>query len=411
MKKIFLTLALVALSSSAFAGGYRVALQGVRQAALGGTAATQIRDASVAFYNPAGLAFIDSKLSIAVGGFGVKSEVKWQDPLTLNRAKTNNKLSTPLYLAVSYKPVDDLAVAISVATPFGSSLSWPNDWENRANITNIELQAINIQPTVSYKFNDWFSVGVGFIYTHGAATLKKVQTVSGNDINLELKDKDAHGLGFNFGAMFRPGDKFALGLAYRSNVDAKANYGKVKWSNVPSALGSNPTFQTTEWNTILPLPSEFTVGASYKFTKKFNLYADIAWQNWTRYKDLTINLYNPSTGYTQQSSSIKNWKDNTVYRIGAEYAFTDMIQGRLGYNFDKSPVPSSYWSSETPSTNNHSFTAGLGLNLKSGFMVDLFFGYVHGEERYFYNVADNFQGDMKLNAFNFGVGVAYNLKK
>lgn len=410
MKKFFLTLSLVALYSNAFAGGYRVALQGVRQAALGGTSATQVRDASVAFYNPAGLAFVDSKLSIAVGGFGVKSEVKWQDQVTLNKAKSDNKLSTPVYLAVSYKPVDDLALAISVATPYGSSLKWPNDWENRANITQIDLQAINIQPTVSYKFNDWFSIGVGFIYTHGAATLKKVQTVAGNDIHLELKDKDAHGLGFNMGAMFKPGDKFTLGLAYRSNVDAKANKGTIKWADVPTGLASNSTFQTTKWNTVLPLPSEFTAGIAYKFTPKFQMFGDIAWQNWTRYEALTINLYNPETGYTQQSSSVKNWKDNTVYRIGAEYTFTDMIQGRLGYYYDQSPVPSDYWSSETPSTNNHSFTGGLGFNLKNGLLIDLFLGYVQGQERHINNIADKFQGDVKLHAFNFGVGVAYNLK-
>ena len=410
MKKIFLTLTLAALSSTAFAGGYRVALQGVRQAAMGGTSATHVRDASVAFYNPAGLAFVDAKLSIAAGGFGVKSVVKWQDPLTLNTAESNNKISTPVYLAVSYKPVDDVAIALSVSTPFGSSLTWPNDWENRANITEIDLQAFNIQPTVSYKFNDWFSVGIGFIYSHGSATLKKVQTVAGNDIDLELKDKNAHGLGFNMGAMFKPGDKFALGIAYRSNVNAKANYGNVKWTNVPSALTTNPTFQTTQWNTVLPLPAEFSAGVSYKFTPKFQMFADIAVQNWSAYKDLTIDLYNPETGFSQQSVPVKNWNDNTVFRLGAEYTFTDLIQGRLGYYYDKSPVPSAYWSSETPSTDLNSFTAGLGFNFKNGFMLDLFGGYVHGKERYVHNVADNFQGDVKLHAFNFGVGVAYNLK-
>jgi len=410
MKKIFLTLTLAALSSSAFAGGYRVALQGVRQAAMGGTSAMHARDASVAFYNPAGLAFVDAKLSIAVGGFGVKSEAKWQDPLTLNTAKSDNKLSTPVYLAVSYKPVDDLALALSVTTPFGSSLKWPNDWENRANITQIDLQAFNIQPTVAYKFNDWFSVGVGFIYTHGSATLKRIQTVAGNDIDLELKDKDAHGLGFNIGAMFKPGDKFTLGLAYRSNSKANANYGSVKWSNVPSGLANNPNFQTTQWNTSLPLPSEFTAGLSYKVTPKLLMSGEVVFQDWSSYKDLTINIYNPQTGYSQESKSIKNWKDNAVYRVGAEYTFSDLIQGRLGYYFDKSPVPSSYWSSETPSTNNHSFTGGVGFNFKNGLMLDTFFGYVHGKERFVHNIQDNFQGDVKLHAFNFGVGVSYNLK-
>jgi len=410
MKKIFLTLALVALSSSAFAGGYRVALQGVRQAALGGNSVTLTRDASVAFYNPAGLAFVDAKLSIAAGVVGVKSEARWQDPSTLNKASSDNGISTPIYLAVSYKPIDDLAIGLSVATPFGSSLKWPNDWENRANITEIDLQAFNIQPTVAYKFTEWFSVGAGFIYTHGNATMKKVQTVAGNDINLEIEDDDAHGLGFNLGAMFRPSDKMNVALAYRSNVDAKANYGTAKWNNVPSGLANNPTFQTTQWQTVLPLPSEFVVGASYKITPKLEMFGEVSWQNWTRYKDLTIVLQNPETGYSQESVSVKNWKDNTIYRIGAEYSFSDFVQGRLGYYYDKSPVPSQYWSSETPSTNNHSINAGLGLYFKNGFMVDLYGGYVHGEERYIHNIDQDFRGDVRLKAFNFGVGVAYNLK-
>lgn len=410
MKKIFLTLALAALSSSAFAGGYRVALQGVRQAALGGNSTTLARDASVAFYNPAGLAFVDAKLSIAAGVFGVKSEAKWQDPQTLNKAVTDNGLSTPIYLAVSYKPTDNLAVGLSVTTPFGSSLTWPNDWENRSNITEIELQAFNVQPTVAYKFTEWFSVGAGFIYTHGSATMKKVQTVAGNDIGLELEDDDAHGLGFNIGTMFRPTEKWNVALAYRSNVDAKANYGTVTWNNVPSGLSTNPTFQTSQWSTVLPLPSEFVVGTSYKVTPKLELFGEVSWQNWTRYKDLSIILQNPETGYEQESVSVKNWKDNTIFRIGAEYTFNDMIQGRIGYYHDESPVPSQYWSSETPSTDNNAFTAGLGFNFKNGFMLDLYGAFVKGQERYIHNVDQDFRGDVKLKAFNFGLGLAYNIK-
>ncbi len=32
-----------------------------------------------------------------------------------------------MYLVVSYKPVDDLAIGLSVTTPFGSSVTWPED--------------------------------------------------------------------------------------------------------------------------------------------------------------------------------------------------------------------------------------------------------------------------------------------
>lgn len=410
MKRIYFALAFIGLSASVFAGGYRVALQGVRQAALGGTSATQTRDASVAFYNPAGLAFVESKLSIAVGGFGVATDVKWQDPLTLQSSKTDNDLGTPMYLAVSYKPTDDLAVGVSVSTPFGSSLTWPNDWPNRANITHIKLQAFNVQPTIAYRFTDWFSVGAGFIYTHGTAHLEKVQTVAGNDIGLKLKDNDAHGLGFSIGAMFKPGEKFGLGISYRSNVDVKANKGNITWSNVPNGLSTTAPFTTDKWNTVLPLPSEFTVGVSYKITPKFEMFGDVVWANWTRYKSLDINLYNEATGAGITSSSKKNWKDNTIYRVGAEYTFTDRLQGRLGYYFDKSPVPGAYWSSETPSTNLHAITGGIGYRLNDFFYVDVYGGYVQGEERHINNIADNFIGDVRLRAINFGIGLTYNLK-
>lgn len=410
MKKIFLTLALIGLSSSAFAGGYRVALQGVRQAALGGTSATQTHDASVAFYNPAGLAFVDSKLSVAIGGFGVKTDVRWQDPTTMQKAKTDSKLGTPMYLAVSYKPIDDLAVGLSVTTPFGSSVTWPEDWQNKANITNIELKAFNIQPTVAYRFNEWFSIGLGFIYTHGSATLEKVQTVAGNDINLKLKDKDAHGLGFNIGAMFKPTDKLGVGIAYRSNVDASANKGDVTWSNVPEGIKHNVPFNTDKWKTVLPLPSEFTFGLSYKVLPQLEVFGDLVWQNWTRYNSLDITLYNDASNTFYTSSSEKNWKDNTLIRFGAEYTFNDLIVGRVGYYHDQSPVPGAYWSSETPSSNLNSFSAGVGFRLQSGFNVDLFGSYVQGEERTVNNIEQNFQGDVKMRAINFGVGVSYNLK-
>lgn len=410
MKKLILTLAFIGLSSSAFAGGYRVALQGVRQAALGGTSATQTHDASVAFYNPAGLAFVKSKLSIAVGGFGVQTDVKWQDRTTLQKAETDSKLGTPMYLAVSYKPVDDLAIGLSVTTPFGSSVTWPEDWQNKSNITHIDLKAFNIQPTIAYKFNDWFSVGFGFIYTHGSAKLERVQTVAGNDIKLQLEDKDAHGLGFNIGAMLKPTDKFGVGIAYRSNVDVSANKGDVTWTGVPAGIAANTPFNMNKWNTVLPLPSEFTFGMSYKVLPQLELFGDVVWQNWSRYKSLDINLYNDGTNAQFASTSQKNWTDNTLFRFGAEYTFNDMITGRLGYYHDKSPVPSSYWSSETPSTNLNALTAGLGFRFSSGFNVDLFGSYVQGDERHINNIEQNFQGDIKVRAINFGVGVSYNLK-
>src|SRR5690625_5349152 len=167
MRRLFLAALLLGIVVSAFAVGYRVSFQGVRQASMGLTRVTHTHDASVMFYNAAGLAFVDSKVSIAAGGFGIMNKVKWQNPSTLESAETDSPLGTPFYFAASYRPVEDLTLGVSVTTPFGSTVTWPNDWAGKANITEIEIRSFFIQPPVAIKINDWFSMGAGFIYAHG----------------------------------------------------------------------------------------------------------------------------------------------------------------------------------------------------------------------------------------------------
>lgn len=407
MRKICLLALLAGMGSSAFAGGYRVALQGVRQASMGLTGVMHARDASVAFFNPAGLAFVDSKVSIAAGGFGISNKVEWQNPSTLESAKTDNPLGTPIYFAASYRPLDDITIGVSFTTPFGSTLKWDKDWAGKANITEIELKSYFIQPTVAFKFNDWFSAGAGFIYAMGSVNLQRVNSVAGNNIGLELNDTDAHGLGFNVGAYFRPSERVNIGLAYRSKVDMRANYGETTWKDVPSALSGSMPFTTNQFSAMLPLVSEFTAGVSYKATPKLTLAAETSVHGWGSYRSLIINLENTETGETVVSKQTKNYKDRAVWKFGAEYQATDMLALRLGYYYDEFVTPSEYWSPETPDVSRNSFTGGLGLNFGK-FNVDAMGQIILGKERYVNNVETGFKGDVSVRAFVFGLGLSYN---
>ncbi len=115
MKRILITTALLA-GVLTYAGGFRVSLQGVKQLAMAHTSA-HAEDASVAFFNPAGISFIPNKLSVAVGAFGAKSEVEYQNLSTLQSYKTDNPLGTPLYAAIAYKVSNTISVGVSVTTP------------------------------------------------------------------------------------------------------------------------------------------------------------------------------------------------------------------------------------------------------------------------------------------------------
>ena len=408
MRRVYLLALLLGMGSTAFAGGYRVALQGVRQASMGNTGVVHARDASVAFFNPAGLAFVEGKVSIAAGGFGIMNNVAWQNPSTLEKAETDSPLGTPIYFAASYRPIEDVTVGVSFTTPFGSTVTWPEGWAGQANINEIELKSYFIQPTVAVKFNEWFSAGAGFIYAMGSVNLSRTMSVSGNDIGLEIEDTDAHGLGFNIGAYFRPSKKVNIGLSYRSGIDMKANYGDVTWTNVPSGISNNMPFSTNQFSAMLPLVSEFMGGFSYQATPKLMLVGEVSVHGWGRYKNLDIKLENTETGAVYDSKAKKNFLDRAVWKIGGEYQATDMLAVRLGYYFDEFVSPTEYWSPETPDVTRHGFTAGLGAKF-GGFNVDAFGQYTMGVERSVNNVETGFQGDVNLNAVMFGLGLSYNI--
>lgn len=408
MRNFFLAVFLLGLTSTAFAGGYRVSLQGVRQASIGLTSVMYAHDASVQFFNPAALAFVDSKFSVAVGGFGIDNKVKWQNPGTLESAKTDNPWGTPIYAAVSYRPIKDVTVGVSLTTPFGSTIKWGEEWAGRNLITHIKFKTFFIQPTAAFKFTDWFSAGVGLVYAQGDITLERMAAVSGNEVMMKLEDNSVHGWGFNVGAFFRPAEKWNIGLAYRAPIDMTAGDGKAHFFDVPTALSGNMPFSANKFRASLPAVSEFLAGFSYQATPKLLLAAEVSVNGWQRYDELNIHLENTDTGEEVVSSQRKGFKNRAIWKIGAEYQLMDMLALRLGYYFDEFVTPSENWSPETPDVTRNSITGGVGVNF-GDFNVDASASVVLGRERTFYNTQTDFGGQVKVNALVLGLGLSYNL--
>ncbi|MDO5656167.1 MAG: outer membrane protein transport protein [Flavobacteriaceae bacterium] len=406
-RNLILLMALLVFPSAIYAGGYRVSLQGVRQAALGAQGAVLSHDASVAFYNPAALAFVDSKFSIAAGGFGVSLTGKYQNRLTGETAETDNPLGTPIYAAVSYKPTEKLALGVSFTTPFGSTVDWGNEWAGKYVINRIELKSYFLQPTVSYRFNDWFGVGVGYILASGSVNIQREVAVGNSDASLELNSKDGKGTGFNIGAYIKPHETVTVGIAYRSKVEMEVEGGDVMWQNVPGLVSSSMPFAATQFDAALPLPYEAIFGLSWQATPKLMLLGEVGSVGWEEYRELDIAFTGGNTPYN--SVSTQKYDHTYNYSFGAEYAATDMFDLRLGYKYDSTPSPAEYFNPQTPTTDYHSFTLGLGTHF-GGFNLDLMGQYTMGEERTFKNVESGFGGDLRLNGFIFGAGVSYNLQ-
>tara|TARA_R110002124_G_scaffold287364_1_gene474046 strand:- start:81749 stop:83002 length:1254 start_codon:yes stop_codon:yes gene_type:complete len=417
MKKVLL-LAVFALATAVmYAGGYRVSLQGQKSLAMGHTGVAVVNSSELVFFNPAGLVYLENKLNISAGVSGVFSNVSYQNVNTGESAMTDSPTGTPLYLYASYKATDWLALGVGVYTPYGSSVEYPDDWAGSHLVNNIDLQAIYIQPTVSIKVNDKFSIGGGPIFVIGSVNFNRnlsrtLSDIEGNRSEVTLDASGVNATGWVASAMFNPTDKLRIGATYRSEIIVEARDGDATFENVPNSP-LTPFPDATTFDADLPLPAEMTVGLSYEFCDKWLFAFDFNRAFWDVYDSLDIDFADENV---PNSINPRNYKNASTYRFGLQYEATKKFTLRAGYYFDESPVQAGRFAPETPRNDSNGYTAGLTFNVGERFQVDASFLYLHFEEvdasydAYFEDgQAAPFGGTYKSNAFVPGLGVTYKM--
>lgn len=374
-------------TSSVFAGGYQVALQGQRQIGMGHTGTALAFDASSIFFNPGGLVFT-KKNNITLGGSLIRSRVAYLAPQDANApnsytTKTNSPLGTPFTFYASYGMEDsNIKFGLGVYTPYGSGVRWDDNWKGYSVLQELKLQSIYIQPTVSYKIGK-LGIGAGFVYAIGNVELRKgIGSLSGpqgfSSANLS---GNASGIGYNVGLHYEATEKLTLGASYRSEVSMKVDGGDARF-NVPAssvALGLFPA-GGTKFDATLPLPANLSVGLGYKVDDKLTLAVDYNYVFWSAYKELKFEYEKPVNG-ALSTASPRNYKNASIIRVGAEYMATSKLAVRAGYYFDQSPVEDGYLTPETPDANRNCFTFGLGFQFSENFSADASFLFIEGTER------------------------------
>lgn len=410
-------------ASSAFAGGYRVSLQGQKQLAMGHTGVAVVNSAEVLFFNPAGAVYLQDRFNISVGGNALVAKTKFQNEAYNWKASTENT-GTPFSVYASYKATDWLSVGLAVYSPYGSSVEWDQDWQGSHLVNNIDLQAIYIQPIVSLKVSDVFSVGGGPIYVTGGVNFNRnisrsITDEQGNRTDLTIDAQNVTAWGWSAGFMFNPTDKIRMGVNYRSEITMEARDGDATFNNVPAYLSGNPdpnatVLGNTTFGADLPLPAEVTAGISYKVNDKLLFAFDYNRAMWNVYDALVVNFQQTATSHVPQSVNPRNYKDASTYRVGVQYKATDKFAFRAGWYFDESPVQDGYFAPETPRNDSMGYTGGLTYQVTPKLGIDASFLYLHFDEvtnsYNYYNEDGNltsFGGTYKNSVFSPGIGLTY----
>ncbi|NPD46601.1 MULTISPECIES: OmpP1/FadL family transporter [unclassified Lentimicrobium] len=399
---IIISIFLIGMSISLFAGGYQVRLQGQKQTGMGLIGTSTNFGASSIFYNPGALSMMKTEYSFQVGANFINSNVIYQSTTSSYTAETDNPLSTPAYLYGAAKLSDKLTLGVGFYTPYGSSAKWDKDWAGKNLIQEISLQAFYIQPTLSYKINDKLGIGAGLVLVQGNVDLQKALPYSEQSYT-RLKGSD-FGAGFNIGVYYHATQKLNIGIAYRSQITMKVDGGTAIF-RIPESLESIVA-PNNKFSAELPLPANLDFGISYQVTEKFLAALEINYVFWGSYKELSFTF--EEDGDILNNINTREYSNTLIPRLGLEYKLNNMFIFRAGGYFDPTPTNEKYFTPETVSLDTWAYTFGLSIMAYKNLSVDLTYLGTHGKESVKMYEPDNFEGRYKTAASIFGIGINYN---
>ena len=403
------------LASNAFAGGYRISMQGQRQLGMGHTGVGVFgQNAESIFFNSASGTFLKDRWSFSGGVTRLSSDVKFQN-LTYNWTNETTNVGTPLYFYGNYKISDRVAIGLAVYTPYGSAVEWDQDWEGSHLVNNIDLKSFYFQPTASVKLTDDVSIGAGLIFVNGGVKFNRNLTRSladeqGNRSDVTIEANNVQAWGYTFGLAAKLDEYVNFGVNYRSQIDMKAEGGDATFHDLPGF--AQGTYVDGKFNATMPLPAELGVGFSYQITPKWLAAVDWNYTFWNAYESLTIEFDNPAIG---TSVNLRNYKNSSTFRAGLQYKASEKFTGRIGGYFDESPVQDGYFAPETPRNDSFAGTLGFTYNITPKFAVDfsataLHFKEINASYDHFYEDGNpvSLGGTYRSSAYSLGLGLSYN---
>ena len=332
-------------------------------------------------------------------------------------------------------PIDDqFSFGLSLNSFFGMSTDYPSDFAAAEMANKTSIKTYYVTPSFAWKINDTFSVGLGLSYIYGKGEIKSIGSETTALVGINpgdlLLDVDGSGstFGWSLGGIYNINDSHRLGLAYRSAVDLDADAdvsSKVRTTDPTTLEVKEGTGEIT-----FNLPDTLELSYFGQLNETWAIAAGVQWINWSRFKDLTVDIDNDPYG-TDYTFKEEDWEDSYRFSLGADYRLNSLVNFHAGYTFDKSPVPSSRRTLTIPDADRNWLTFGATLDFETAGVVDLAFAYIKGKkvkvkENLYVNddtkgeplvnpvtgekvVATEFDGKLtKTDAMVFSVGYSYN---
>lgn len=349
----------IAVSSVVIAGGYKIPEQSLNSMALGAAYVAHTTGADTAYFNPANMAFMDESKSYVEGGITLAhlpSNVYSLGPASGETEVEN--LPIPFLHYVS-KSMGDFRWGVSMVVPGGLTKRWETPFQ-KAYAEEFTLKAIELNPSISYKIADNFSIGAGlrFIYSEGIVKSDSADAYA-IDNTLDNAARDMEGdtieFGYNLALAYKPTSDINMALTYRSNVDLQEE-GTARLTAFSGAVELYNGDASVE----VPLPAALNLAISKTWNDRFTLEFNYERTFWSEYKNLDFEYTGTGSIPSAFDDPIaKNWKDTNTFRVGATIEMDNKITSMMGFAIDETPVPEETIGFELPDSDAKIFSMGF----------------------------------------------------
>lgn len=403
-KAILFLMAVSLFFPSLWAGGWNNTLMGARAIAMGAAFTGVADDPSAIYYNPAGLAFQESRLNLSIDGFYVMPTHEYVYP-TGSRAQSKFTSSIP-QLFLTYQTSDRLTIGFGAYVPYaGGGVEW---MEGQIPVPSLRsyLGIISLTPSFSYQINEKFSVGLNLNFYRSVFEVDTIVETLGPMKTEESGSSLSAGLGL----MFRPTEKASLGMSIRGPAKMTLT-GKTSISVVAPGLGRISFKLDSE--TEINLPWDIEVGFAYRISERFLVTTSAQYSMWSALESIDKTIKNvPSmedfSTYDIKESEPMNFKDILIVRAGMEYTISGGLALRAGIGLDRAATPEEYLSVANIDVDKFTLLGGIGY--RTGRMqIDFAYILAQGKEREKkgYTPPFGFPGKYNLSASIVGLGVTY----
>jgi long-chain fatty acid transport protein len=359
--------------------------------------AAEANDASVIFYNPAGMARLEGR-QVSVSGlvFLPKSEFRNSGSISADRVTPVTGGNGGNGAATSFIPnlyyMDSLPngwkYGVSLTAPAGVRIDNGERWVGRYYSTESALEVLNISPAIAGKIGPNTSVGAALDIQYAHAKLSKAidfgsicygvappafcgsqglfpQSADG----MAKVDGNDWSVGYHFGIQHDLSQDTRIGANYRSKVSHTID-GDVTFSNVPGFMAAS--FPNTGAKAAITLPEVVSLSAMHKLTPALTLLGDASWTRWSRFNELRIRFGSPAVA---DDLTVEDWKNSWRFALGVNYQYTSNLVLRAGVAHDQGPVQGSRRTPAIPDGTRNALAFGANYKLSPNSSIDV--GYTH----------------------------------